>query len=82
MKIRNFLALVDVKAKMSLKSDASKLYLSYLWWVLEPVGTDALSGVYGTAGLCAGYPVFDDRKDSVHVVQQVGALVLKQYCWW
>lgn len=37
MKIRTFLALVDVKAKMSLKSDASKLYLSYLWWVLEPV---------------------------------------------
>lgn len=37
MKITNFLALVDVKARMSLKSDASKLYLSYLWWVLEPV---------------------------------------------
>ncbi|WP_024460084.1 ABC transporter permease [Marinimicrobium sp. LS-A18] len=37
MKISNFLALVDVKARMSLKSDASKLYLSYLWWLLEPV---------------------------------------------
>lgn len=32
-----FINLVDLKAKMSLKSEASKLYLSYLWWVLEPI---------------------------------------------
>lgn len=32
-----FISLVDIKARMALKSEASKLYLSYLWWVLEPV---------------------------------------------
>ncbi len=32
-----FVTLIDLKARMSLKSEASKLYLSYLWWVLEPV---------------------------------------------
>lgn len=32
-----FISLVDVKARMGLKSEASKLYLSYLWWVLEPL---------------------------------------------
>lgn len=29
-------SLVHTKARMSLRSDAAKLYLSYLWWVLEP----------------------------------------------
>ena len=32
-----FISLLDVKARMGLKSEASKLYLSYLWWVLEPI---------------------------------------------
>lgn len=32
-----FISLVDIKARMGLKSEASKLYLSYLWWVLEPM---------------------------------------------
>lgn len=32
-----FVSLVDIKARMSLKSEASRLYLSYLWWILEPV---------------------------------------------
>ena len=31
------ISLVHTKARMSLKADASRLYLSYLWWVLEPV---------------------------------------------
>lgn len=26
-----------MKARMALKSEAAKLYLSYIWWVLEPV---------------------------------------------
>jgi lipopolysaccharide transport system permease protein len=37
MKPLQFLSLLDLKARMSLKSEASKLYLSYLWWVLEPI---------------------------------------------
>lgn len=32
-----FISLLDIKARMALKSEASKLYLSYLWWVLEPM---------------------------------------------
>jgi len=37
MKPTHFVSLVDMKARMGLKSEASKLYLSYLWWVLEPI---------------------------------------------
>ena len=37
MKVLQFISLLDLKARMSLKAEASKLYLSYLWWVLEPV---------------------------------------------
>lgn len=37
MKILDFIILVDTKAKMSLKAEASKLYLSFLWWILEPM---------------------------------------------
>ncbi|EED30587.1 hypothetical protein NOR53_501 [gamma proteobacterium NOR5-3] len=29
--------LVDEMARMSLKADASRFYLGYLWWVLEPL---------------------------------------------
>lgn len=36
MKILDFIILVDTKAKMNLKAEASKLYLSFLWWVIEP----------------------------------------------
>jgi lipopolysaccharide transport system permease protein len=37
VKILDFIILVDTKAKMSLKAEASKLYLSFLWWVFEPM---------------------------------------------
>jgi len=37
VKILDFIILVDTKAKMSLKAEASKLYLSFLWWIIEPV---------------------------------------------
>lgn len=37
MNLLQFISLLDVKARMGLKSEASKLYLSYLWWVLEPI---------------------------------------------
>lgn len=37
MKIIDFIVLVDTKAKMALKAEASKLYLSFLWWILEPM---------------------------------------------
>lgn len=37
LKILDFFILVDTKAKMSLKAETSKLYLSFLWWILEPI---------------------------------------------
>lgn len=37
MKIIDFIVLVDTKAKMALKAEASKLYLSFLWWIIEPM---------------------------------------------
>jgi lipopolysaccharide transport system permease protein len=37
VKIRQFIELVDIQARMSLKAEASRLYLSYLWWILEPL---------------------------------------------
>jgi len=33
----NFLQLVFVKISLNLKAEAAKSYLSYLWWVLEPI---------------------------------------------
>ena len=35
--LSHFFNLVDMQARMALKSEASKLYLSYIWWVLEPL---------------------------------------------
>lgn len=37
MKLLDFIILVDTKAKMSLKAEAAKLYLSFLWWIIEPI---------------------------------------------
>jgi len=37
LKISDFIILVDTKAKMALKAEASRLYLSFLWWILEPI---------------------------------------------
>jgi lipopolysaccharide transport system permease protein len=32
-----FVAFIHIQAHLSLKAEASRLYLSYLWWVLEPL---------------------------------------------
>lgn len=37
MTLRQFWMLADEMARMALKADASKLYLGYVWWVLEPL---------------------------------------------
>jgi lipopolysaccharide transport system permease protein len=34
---RRFLELVDLQARLALKSEASRLFLSYAWWILEPI---------------------------------------------
>lgn len=33
----NYIHLIDLQARMKMKSQANKLALSYLWWVLEPL---------------------------------------------
>lgn len=37
MKLARFIDLVDLQARASLKAEASRLYLSYLWWIIEPM---------------------------------------------
>lgn len=37
MRILDFIILVDTNARMNLKAETSKLYLSFLWWILEPM---------------------------------------------
>lgn len=37
MKLLQALTLIDIQARASLKAEASKMYLSYFWWVLEPI---------------------------------------------
>lgn len=37
MSFFHFFSLVNVQARFSLKAEASVLYLSYLWWILEPI---------------------------------------------
>lgn len=37
MSLSQYWRLVHEMARMSLKADAAKFYLSYLWWVLEPL---------------------------------------------
>lgn len=37
MRILDYFHLVDVRARMSLRADASRFMLGYIWWVLEPL---------------------------------------------
>ena len=37
MKLSRFITIVDMQARASLKAEASKLQLSHIWWVLEPL---------------------------------------------
>lgn len=37
MNFSQLIRLIDIQARMSLKAEASRFYLSYLWWVLEPL---------------------------------------------
>jgi lipopolysaccharide transport system permease protein len=34
---QRFFELVDLQARMALKSEASRLFLSYAWWIIEPI---------------------------------------------
>lgn len=37
MGLINFFTLVHTQARLGLKAEASRFYLSYLWWILEPL---------------------------------------------
>jgi lipopolysaccharide transport system permease protein len=37
MTLKQYFGLVDVQARMALKADASRYFLGYLWWIMEPL---------------------------------------------
>ncbi len=37
MHLSNYFHLVDVRARMALRADASRYMLGYIWWILEPL---------------------------------------------
>jgi len=37
MSLAHTLSLIDIQARMSLKCEASRYFLGYLWWLLEPI---------------------------------------------
>jgi len=37
MTLKQYFYLVDTQARMALKSEASRYYFGYLWWILEPL---------------------------------------------
>ena len=37
MTLKQYFLLVHVQARMALKADASKYFLGYIWWILEPL---------------------------------------------
>jgi homopolymeric O-antigen transport system permease protein len=37
MTLSQYLSIVDIQARMALKSDASNYFMGYLWWILEPL---------------------------------------------
>ena len=67
MTLSQYFGLVDLQARMALKSDAAKYYLGYLWWILEPL---LYVGVF--------YVVFnvilDSRRDDFLVFLMCGKL--------
>lgn len=53
MRLKHYFNLVDVQARMALRSDASSFKLGYVWWILEPL-------LY----VCVFYVVFGVIRDS------------------
>ena len=37
MPLLQYIRLVDIMAKMSLRADATRFFLGYVWWILEPL---------------------------------------------
>lgn len=37
MPIKNYFSLVDTMARMALRADATRFFLGYIWWILEPL---------------------------------------------
>jgi lipopolysaccharide transport system permease protein len=37
MPLSQYLRLIDTMARMALRADASRYFLGYIWWVLEPL---------------------------------------------
>jgi lipopolysaccharide transport system permease protein len=37
MPLSQYLRLIDTMARMALRADASRYFLGYIWWILEPL---------------------------------------------
>ena len=58
MSFSQYLRLIDVMARMSLRADATIFYLGYLWWILEPLLWVAVLYVVFTVILTSRQPDF------------------------
>ncbi|MFT4613914.1 MAG: lipopolysaccharide transport system permease protein [Bacteroidia bacterium] len=67
MPLSQYWRLIDVMARMSLRADASKYYLGYIWWVLEPL-------LYVGVFYVVFYVVLDNRQEDFLIFLMVGKL--------
>ena len=37
MPLSQYFRLIDIMARMALRADATRFFLGYIWWVLEPL---------------------------------------------
>lgn len=58
MKFLQILSLIHVRAQMNLKAQAAQTYLSYLWWLLEPILHVAMFYLVFEVFLLRGTPGF------------------------
>jgi lipopolysaccharide transport system permease protein len=58
MPLQQYFRLIDIMARMALRADATKLFLGYIWWVLEPLLYVAVLYVVFTVILTSRQPDF------------------------
>jgi lipopolysaccharide transport system permease protein len=58
MPLQQYFRLIDIMARMALRADATKFFLGYIWWVLEPLLYVAVLYVVFTVILTSRQPDF------------------------
>jgi len=71
MSFLQYIRLIDVMARMSLRADATRFFLGYLWWVLEPLLYTAVLYVVFTK-------ILNSRQPDFLIFLMVGKLI---YTW-